>query len=82
METLIIALLETLNRNNRKCGKEEVLHLVQKSVDGEVTKEHFEELLNKLIKCHSVQIKLVGTRTCFSLLKEAHSSKSKIQFNE
>ena len=45
--------LETLN--NKKCGKEEVLHLVQESFDSEVTKEHFEELLDKLIKCHSVQ---------------------------
>ena len=45
------------------------MNSVQESVDSEVTKEHFEELLDKLIKCHSVQIKLVGTPTCLSLPK-------------
>ena len=55
LETLIVASIVTLKRNNEKCGKEEVLHLVQESVDSEVTKKHFEELIDKLIKCHSVQ---------------------------
>ena len=82
LETLVVASIETLNRNNKKYGKEEVLNLVQESVDSEVTKEHFEELLNKLIKCHSVQIKLVGTWTCLSLPKRAQYSKSHKQFNE
>ena len=71
MPTLLVALIEALKRNNKKCGKEEILHLVQESVDCEVTKEHFAELLDKLIKCHSVQIKLVGTRACLSLPKGA-----------
>ena len=82
METLTVASIETLKRNNKKCGKEEVLDLVQESVDSEVTKEHFEEVLDKLIKCHSVQIKLVGTRTCLPLPKGAQYSKSHKQFNE
>ena len=82
LETLIVASIGTLKRSNKKCGKEEVLHLVQESVDSEVTKEHFEELLDKLIKCQSVQIKLVGTRTCLSLPKGAQYSKSHKEFNE
>ena len=82
LETLIVASIETLKRNNEKCGKEEVLHLVQESVDSEVTKKHFEELIYKLIKCHSVQIKLVATLTWLSLPKEAQYSKSHKQFNE
>ena len=77
LETLIIASIETLKRNNKKCGKEEVLHLIQESVDSEITKEHFEELLDELIKYHSVQIKLFGTRTCLSLVKGAQLSKSR-----
>ena len=48
LETPIVASIETLKRSNKKCGKEEVLHLVQESVDSEVTKEHFEELLEEL----------------------------------
>ena len=50
LETLIVASIESLKHNNKKCVKEEVLHLVQESVDSEVTKEHFEKLLDKLIK--------------------------------
>ena len=37
LETLIVASIETLKRNNKKSDKEEVLHLVQESVDSEVT---------------------------------------------
>ena len=33
LETLINASIETLKRNNKKYGKEEVLHLLQESVD-------------------------------------------------
>ena len=33
LKTLIAASIETLKRSNNKCGKEEVLHLVQESVD-------------------------------------------------
>ena len=75
LEALIVASIETLNRNNKKCGKEEVLHF-------EVAKEHFEKLIDKLIICHSVQIKLAGTRTCLSLPKGAQYSKSHKEFNE
>ena len=82
LETLFVASIETLKRSNKKCGKEDVLHLVQESVDTEVTKQHFEELLDKLIKCHSVQMKLVGTGTCLSLPKGAQYSKSHKEFNE
>ena len=43
--------------------------LVQKSVESEVTKEIFEERLDALVESHSVNIKLLGTRTCLSLPK-------------
>ena len=55
LETLIVASIETLKHNNKKCGKEKVLHLVQESVGSEVKKVHFEELLDKVTKCHSVK---------------------------
>ena len=50
LETLIVASIQTLKRNNKKRGKEEVLRLVQESIDSEVTKEHFEELLQSCAK--------------------------------
>ena len=82
LKTLIVTSIETLKPSTKKCGKEEVLHLVQESVDNEISKEHFGERLNKLIKCHSVQIKLVGTRTCLSISERAQHSKSHKQCNE
>ena len=82
LKTLITVSIETLKYSNNKCGKEEVLHLVQESVDNEIRKEHCEDHLNKLIKCHSVQIKLVGRRTCLYISKRAQHSKSHKQCNE
>ena len=74
LETLTVASIETLKRSNKNCDTEKVLHLVQESVESEVTKEHLEELPDKLIKCHSVKIKFVGKRTCLSLSKGAQYS--------
>ena len=63
LETLIVFSIRTLKRSNKKCGNKKVLRLVQESVDSDVTKKHFEKLLGELVKCYSVQIKLIGTRT-------------------
>ena len=82
LKTLIVASIETLKRTNKKCGQEEVLHLVQESVDNEITKGDLEERLNKLIKRHSVQIKLLETRTSLSISKRVQHSKSHKQCNE
>ena len=40
LETLIVASMQTLKRNNKKCGREEVFRLVQESVESEVTKKN------------------------------------------
>ena len=55
---------------------------MQESLDSEVTNEHLEELLDKLIKRHSVLIQFVEKRTCFSLSKGTQYSKSHKEFNE
>ena len=39
LETLIVASMQTLKRNNKKCGKEKVFCLGQESVKSQVTKE-------------------------------------------
>ena len=58
------------------------MRLVQESVDS-IRKENFEELLDELIKCQSVQIKIVGTQTYLSLPKGAQYSEGVIkQCNE
>ena len=38
-ETLIVALTETLMRNNKKCDKEDVFRLVQESVEKRLRKK-------------------------------------------
>ena len=82
LETLIVASIQTLKRNNKKCGKEEVFRLVQESVESEVTKEIFEERLDALVESHSVKIKLLGTRTCLSLPKSNQDYNSKESSDE
>ena len=82
LETLILASVETLKRNNKKFGKEEVFRLVQESVESEITKEIFEELLDALVESNSVKIKLLGTRTCLSLPKMNQDSNSKESSDE
>ena len=62
-ETLTAALVQTLKRNNKKCGKEEIFRLIQESVASEVTKEVLEELLDALAEGHYVKTKLLQTRT-------------------
>ena len=55
---------------------EEVSHLVH-SLESEVTKESFEELLEALVESHSVKANLLDTLTCLSLPKSNHDSNSK-----
>ena len=50
LEMLIIASIQTLKRGNKKCGNEEVFHLVKDSVDGVIKKEAFNNLLDILYK--------------------------------
>ena len=37
-ETLTVASVQTLKRNNKKCGNEEIFRLIQESLASEVTK--------------------------------------------
>ena len=77
LKNLILASMQTLKRNNKRCGKEEVFRSVQESVESEVMKEIFEEQLDALVESHSVNIKLLQTRTCLSLPKLNQDNNSK-----
>ena len=63
LETLIVASIQTLKRNNKK------------SVESE-------ERLDALVESHSVNIKLLGTRTCLSLPKLNEDTNSKESSDE
>ena len=55
LEMLIIASIQTLKRENKKCGNEEVFNLVKDSVDGVIKKEVFNSLLDILVQKESIK---------------------------
>ena len=55
LEMLIIASIQTLKRENKKCGNEEVFNLVKDSVDGVIEKEVFNNLLDILVQKESIK---------------------------
>ena len=63
---LIMASIQTLKQGNEKCGKDEVFELVKDSLDEEIARETFEELLESLIKSQSIKLKAFGDGECFS----------------
>ena len=56
LETLIIASIQTFKRSNKKCGKDEVLQLVNNSLEKEISREIFENILYRLIEDQSVKL--------------------------
>ena len=56
LETLIIASIQTLKCSNKKCGKDEVLQLVNNSLEKEISREIFENILYRLIEDQSVKL--------------------------
>ena len=76
LEMLIIASIQTLKRENKKCGNEEVFNLVKDSVDGVIEKEVFNNLLDILVQKESIkkqtnkQTNKIGNRECLPLPKK------------
>ena len=70
LQTLILASIQTLKRNNKKCGTEEVFQLVLESLDSDIDKESFDEILEFLIKNHKVKTNCYANKTCLSIPKE------------
>ena len=50
LQTLILATIQTLKRNNKRCGMEEVFQLVLESLKSDFIKESFDKILDFLIK--------------------------------
>ena len=69
LETLIIASIETLNRQKMKCRIDEVLKLVQDSLKENIIRENFGKTLQFLIDNDSVKCNSVSNRVCLSLPK-------------
>ena len=69
LETLIIATIQTLKRNNKNCGNDEVFDLVSESLVNQVEREFFDKELKVLIKDQKVKSSFYANRTCLSIPK-------------
>ena len=76
IELLIIASIETLKRQNKKCGKDEIFALVKDSLEEAITMESFEKSLALLQASHSIKPNIIFNRTCLPIPK--HSSIPKV----
>ena len=70
IEMLIIASILTLKRRGEKCGRNEVFDLVQTSLDTDITRKIFDELLQNMVESNAVKLQTIGDRKCLSLPKE------------
>ena len=64
IEMLIIVSIATLKRISKKCGRNEVLDLVQSSLDSDITQEIFHELLQDMIEVNAAKLRTIGEREC------------------
>ena len=73
---LIIASIETLKRQNKMCGKDEVFAQVKYFLEEVITMESFEKSLALLQASNSVKCNIISNGTCLSIPK--HSSIPKV----
>ena len=76
IELLIIASIETLKRQHKKYGKDEVFVLVKDCLEEAITMESFERSLALLQASNSLECNIIYNSTCLSIPK--HSSVPKV----
>ena len=76
IELLIDASIETLKRQNKKCGNNEAFALVKDSLGEAITMESFEKSLTLLQASHSIKCNIISNHTCLFIPK--HSSILKV----
>lgn len=77
LETLIVALIHTLNKGNKKCGADVVFQVVSKSIDNEKNSKFFYEILETLAQKQKVEENCYANRTSVSIAKDGQTSKTK-----
>ena len=70
LQTLILASLQTLKRNNKEFGTEEVYQLTLESVDSDIGKKSFDKIMELLIKNLKVKTSCYANKTYLSIPKE------------
>ena len=78
-ETLIIASVRTLKRENKKCGREEVSKLVDDTLCNEICKDLFNETLDSLVEKQFIKCNIVSNGECLSLPKGSELHHRSIQ---
>ena len=71
IELLIIASIETLEHQNKKCGKDEIFALVKDSLEEVITMESFEKSLALLQASNSVKCNIISNLICLSIPKHS-----------
>ena len=79
LETLIVASVRTLKRGNKKCGREEVLKLVNNTSCNEICKVLFNETQDSLIEKQFIKCNIISSRECLSLPKDSELHDRSIQ---
>ena len=79
LKTLIIASVKILKRENKKCGREEFLKLVNNSLCNRICKDRSNKTLDRLIENQSVKCNIVRSRQCLSLPKDSELYHRSIQ---
>ena len=81
IELLIIASMERLKRQNKKCDKDEFFALVKDSLDKAITMKSFEKSLALLQASNSIKRNIISNRTCLSIPKHTNSIKNTNSIN-
>ena len=79
LETLITASVRTLKRGNKKCGRKEVLKLVNHTLCNEIFKDLFNETLVNLIEKQFIKCNIISNRECLSRPKDSELHYRSIQ---
>ena len=70
IEMFIITIIAILKRSSKTCGINEVLELLQSSLDSDITCGTFDEPLRNMCEVNAVKIRTIGERECLSLPSE------------
>ena len=63
LQTLIVASIHTLKRNNKTCGNEEVFELVLESLENDIDRNLFDETREELVQNQKVKTSCYANRT-------------------
>ena len=79
IELLIIASVETLKRQNKKCGKNEIFTLVKDFLEEAIIMKSFEKSLALLQANKSIKCNIISNCTCLSIPKHSSISQNYTQ---